>query len=149
MMDYKRYQAEYRVLSEKMLPNSFKFFDMNTNQPYVLMAAVTNRGRANREVYTLRIDLEEFPYDVPHVETTRLLYTKSGKPLDEGQSGMHCTYSQHGGTGICHYGSSWNPSISLYKVFIKCRLWLEMYEEHLQSGKPIGYYLKEDKGYEQ
>ncbi len=146
MMDYRRYQAELQVLNQKMLPNSFKFFDMNTSNPYVLMAAVTNRGRGMRKVYTLRMDLENFPYEAPYVSTTQLLYTKSGKPLDSGQSGMHCLWSEHGGTGICHYGSSWNPSISLYKVFIKCRLWLEMYELHLQTGMPIGYYLKEDKG---
>lgn len=138
MMDYQRYQAEVKVLTDKGVP--FRFFDLDRNLPYVLMAAKTNQGT----VYKLRMDLDDFPYDKPFVSTTEVLYTKSGKPMTDCSGHMHCLSSPYG-TGICHYGGAWNPSISLYKVFIKCRLWLEMYELHLQTGMPIEYYLKEDK----
>ena len=46
--------------------------------------------------------------------------------------------SEHGWTRICHYGSeSWTPGVSLYKIYIKCALWLNIYEVHLKTGKPM------------
>ena len=146
-IDLERLKKEYRVLQEKGV--QFKFFDLDTDHPYVLMAAITNKRRMLREPpYTLRMDLEGFPFVAPDVCTTRMLYTKSGKPLDNPQHGMHCLGSKHGGTQICHFGSSWHPMISLYKVFIKCRIWLEAYELHLDTGMKLDYYLKIDQGQE-
>lgn len=138
MMPYKRYQLETQILQSKGVP--FRFFDLDTNLPYVIIAVKTNIGT----IYKLRIDLVNFPYEVPFVSTTEMLYTKSGKPLNESSGHMHCLSSPYG-TGICHYGGSWNPSITLFNVFMKCRVWLEMYELHKQSGMPIEYYLHEDK----
>ena len=34
------------------------------------------------------------------------------------------------------------PGVSLYKIYIKCALWLNIYEVHLKTGKPMEYYLK-------
>ena len=31
--------------------------------------------------------------------------------------------------------------VSIYKIYIKCRLWLEMYEAHLRTGKNIDFFL--------
>ena len=139
MMTEKRYKIEVFELQKRNVP--FRFFDLDTDKPYVIMAAKTNSGT----IYKLRMDLDNFPNDPPFVSTTELLYTKSGRPMNDTSGHMHCLASPYG-TGICHYGSSWNKSVLLDRVFIKCRLWLEMYELHLQSGKPIEYYLKEDKG---
>ena len=139
MMSNARYKAEVGVLIRKLGSNTFVFKDMNTQNPYVLMAARTNRGN----VYTLRIELAHFPNNVPSACITKTLYDKKGVPLNTTSGTMHTLASMNEMTKICHYGaSSWLPSVSIYKVFVKCRLWLEMYELHLDNGYPIDYYLR-------
>lgn len=139
MMDNARYQAELRVLRMKLPANSYKFMDMETSHPYVLMAAKTNGGT----IYTLRIELSEFPTAIPKVFVNKMLYAKDGTPMDSPSPFMHTWGAENNRTRICHYGSnSWNMYVSLYKIYVKCRLWLEMYELHLKTGKPLDYYLK-------
>ncbi len=129
---------EQNVLGRHLPSNTFVFKDLSKSNPYVLMAARTNSGN----IYTIRIDLGKFPNSVPHAFVTKMLKDKSGKPLDSTSGSMHTLSSEHGYTRICHYGSSsWTPNVSIYKIYIKCRLWLEMYELHLKNGKPLDYYL--------
>lgn len=139
MMDNARYQAELTVLRKKLPVNSYQFLDMDTAKPYVMMAARTNGGK----LYTLRIELSEFPTCIPRVYVNKMLYTKSGEPMNSPSGAMHTLTAANNRTCICHYGSnSWNMYVSIYKIYVKCRLWLEMYELHLQTGKPLDYYLK-------
>lgn len=139
MMRYNRYKAEREVLEAKLPANIYRFIDVNTTNPYLVMAARTNSGN----IYTLIMDLEAFPDNVPRVFVTQMLYDKEGNALDTPDAAMHVLLSAHGCTQICHHGGmSWTNRVSLYKVYIKCRLWLEMYEAHLRTGKPIDYYLK-------
>lgn len=138
MMDSSRYQAELRVLQNKLSSNLYRFMDMTTSAPYIIMAAKTNRGN----IYTLRIDLRDFPTCIPKVFVQKMLYTKNGEPMNSCSASMHTLTSEHGWTRICHYGSNaWTPGVSIYKVYVKCRLWLEVYEQHLKTGKPLDYYL--------
>ena len=139
-MDNNRYQAELRVLQNKLAPNLYKFIDMDKELPYVVMAARTNRGN----VYTLRIELDRFPNEIPKVFVLKMLKTKHGRSMNDCSASMHTLTSEHGWTRICHYGSSWTPKISIYKVYVRCRLWLEMYEQHLKTGNPLDYYLDHD-----
>lgn len=137
-MTSERLNAEKQVLSRFLPANTYLFRDLETSRPYILMAAKTNRGN----VYTIRIDLQGFPNSLPHAFVTKMLKTKTGEVMDMASASMHTLTSEYGYTRICHYGfSSWGPNVSLYKVFIKCRLWLEMYEQHLKTGKPMDYYL--------
>lgn len=139
-MDDKRYQAELKVLQKKLAPNLYRFIDMDTELPYIVMAARTNRGN----VYTLRIELDKFPNEIPKVFIMKMLYTKDGEAMNSPSGSMHTWGSEHGWTRICHYGSSWTNAISIYKVYVRARLWLEMYEQHLKTGKPLDYYLSHD-----
>lgn len=138
MMTQQRLQAERQALSQFLPPNAYRFMDMDTDFPYVLMAVKTNRGN----VYTLRVDLCYFPDEVPDVFVTRMLKDRYGQKMDSVSADMHTLESRYGYTAICHYGyDSWTPRVSLAKVYVKCRLWLEMYELHLQTGNEIDYYL--------
>ena len=139
MITRERLNLEKKVFQDQHLPsNTYVFKDMATSKPYVLMAARTNSGR----VYTIRIDLDEFPNSVPKAFITRMLKTKTGEDMDGASGSMHTLTSEYGYTRICHYApSAWTPNVSLLKVYIKCRLWLEMYELHLKNGKPMDYYL--------
>lgn len=138
-MDQLRYEAEVAAFQKYGLPSRmFRFFDRGTPNEHLVMAAMTNR----KNVYTLYIELCDFPNRIPRVFVKTMLRDRNGNNLDSASGGMHTLPSAHGWTRICHYGfDSWKPSISLYKVYVKCRLWLEMYELHLQTGKSIDYYL--------
>jgi len=137
MMDYSRQQAEEYVLRSKMDPSLF-LFNNDYSNPLLIIAARTNRGN----IYTLKIELCDFPCNIPRVYTSRMLYDFNGDALDSPSSAMHTLGTIDGGTQICHYGQlSWTSAVSLYKVYIKCRLWLEMYEMHLETGNNIDYYL--------
>jgi len=138
MMKANRYHQEVDILQMSLPPDAFKFFEMDTDHPYVKMAAVTN----SKNIYTLRVDLDQFPESVPKVFITKMLKNKQGKDLDEASHEMHTLTSEHGYTRICHYGySSWTPNVTLNKVYLKCRVWLEAYESHLMTGDNICEYL--------
>ena len=142
MMSANRYRAEVDALQRSLPSNMFKFFDMDTDLPYVKMAAVTN----SKKIYTLRIDLDEFPEKIPKVFVTKMLKSKDGEELDSPSSTMHTLESEHGYTRICHYGfRSWAPNVALNKVYLKCRVWLEAYEAHLITGESIATYLGEQE----
>lgn len=138
-MDKERLMAEEDLLSRKFPSNVFRFFNKeNPQNAYLRIGAKTNSGN----VYTLHMDLTEFPVGQPKVFVTKMLKTKSGQDMNAPSASMHTLTSEHGWTRICHYGySSWTPNVSLYKVYVKCRLWLEMYESHLRTGKNLDYYL--------
>ena len=138
-MDRGRLQAEEALLARKFPQNVFRFFQKETPEStYLRIGAKTNQGN----VYTLHMDLKDFPMQQPKVFITRMLKSKQGNELNSPSASMHTLSSENGWTRICHYGcNSWTPNVSLYKVYIKCRLWLEMYETHLRTGKPIDYYL--------
>lgn len=136
-MDEKRLNAENAVLA-KHLPTNLYRFEKDGKILWLKAAARTNRGH----VYTLAFELRNFPAGVPKVYVTQTLKNKAGEPLLSACGKMHVLTSERGWTRICHYGSdAWTPMVSLFKVYVKCRLWLEMYELHLQTGKPIDYYL--------
>ena len=120
-MTASRYHAEVDALQLSLPSNMFKFCDMDTDQPYLKIAAVTN----SKKVYTLRIDLDQFPESIPKVFITQMLKSKSGNNLDSPSHEMHTLASEHGFTRICHYGNtSWRPNVALNKVYLKCRVWL-------------------------
>ncbi|MBQ0029802.1 MAG: hypothetical protein KBT32_05130 [Bacteroidales bacterium] len=137
-MTPERLNLEKQVLQKEMPMVQCVFKDMSTSEPYVLMPVKTNIGK----VYTIRIDLKGFPNQLPHAFVTKMLQTKSGRSMNDASAAMHTLPTEHGYTRICHYGSSsWTPMVSLFKVYIKCALWLNMYELHLKTGKDMDYYL--------
>lgn len=137
-MEQRRYNAEVEILKDRIGENLFRFSNRGKPDEYAVFGARTNRGN----VYTLRIELAGFPDDIPDVYVTKMLKDRDGNDLDEISADMHTLEPKNGWTHICHHGgASWTPRISLYKVYVKCRLWLEMYELHLQTDKPLDYYL--------
>ena len=139
IMNYARYLAEEIVLNKHLLNNTFVFDNPTGKNPSLRVAAQTNSGN----LYTLYMDLSNFPEGRPEVYVTKMLKTSNGEKMSGCSATMHTLTSRKGMTQICHYSADcWRPSVSLFKVFIKCRLWLEMYEAHLRTGQPIDYYLK-------
>lgn len=113
MMDDKRLEAEKQVLASKLPSNSYRFMDMNTSCPYIVMAAKTNSGN----IYTVRIDLANFPNSKPEAFVRKMLYTKTGEAMNCPSAAMHTLSTKYGFTQICHYAdSAWTPMVSIYKV---------------------------------
>lgn len=137
-MTPERLKLEKEVLRREIPLVQCVFKNMDTNCPHVLMPVRTKNGK----VYTLRIDLADFPNSIPHAFVTKMLRTKNGELMDSASAEMHTLTSEYGYTRICHYGfDSWSPMVSILKVYIKCALWLNIYELHLRTGNTMDYYL--------
>lgn len=67
MMDKERLRAEQDVLRQKLPENAYRFMDMDTAKPYLVLDEITNRGN----IYTIRIYLDEFPQDDPKIYVRR------------------------------------------------------------------------------
>ena len=108
---------EKDVLSHYLPSNAFRFMDVETPNPFLLCAALTN----NKKVYTLRIELSNFPSDVPRVFVTQMLKTKTGEDMNGDSVPMHTCRSKNGWTQIGHcYNCNWNPQMSLWAVYYRC-----------------------------
>lgn len=133
-----RYQLEDQVMGTYLPKNMYRFCGLGTSSPYMQAGVVTNDGKC----YLLRFDLRPFPQSKPRVYVEEMLRTKSGAPMDGPSGTNHTLTPWNGWTQLCHYNdSSWEVNVSLWKVYLKCRLWLEMYSAHLRTGKPMDYYL--------
>lgn len=96
----------------------------------------------NDNEYCLRVYLaEDFPNSVPE-----MVVTQSPKPMPnwENNGETHTLKRRDGFVRICHYrASNWSDENTLYQVFLKGRLWLEAYEGHLRTSKPMDYFLRD------
>ena len=138
MMSSERRELEEQVLRKYLPSTAYKFMDMYSSMPYIRLAVKTK----NKKYYTLHIELQDFPNSIPKVFVTTMLKTRGGENMSSPSASMHTLSSEHGWTRICHYGTNaWNPYISIFKVYVRCKLWLEVYELHLQTGNTMDYYL--------
>ena len=102
---------------------------------------------SNNKVYTLRVFIsEDFPNSCPVLVVSspaRPLTLRDGCQISS-STANHSWGTTDGRTQICHFmPAKWTSENTLYQVFMKGLLWLEAYEGHLASGKPISNYLVE------
>lgn len=127
---------------EKYFP-AFKIQDPFGERRGVIGRMSPNNGRE----YGIWLALGAFPNDAPrlYVVSPEHLRTHDGQLLSEigTSTNMHLLEPDaHGHPQICHYNDQyWHPDVSLYKILMKARFWLEAYEQHLRHGKPIDAYL--------
>ncbi|MCC8071860.1 MAG: hypothetical protein LIO90_08690 [Bacteroidales bacterium] len=138
MITSQRALLEKQVMQYYLPQNMYRFCQIGTSQPYMECAVVANDGAA----YLLYFDLSMFPENKPKVYVKQMLYTKDGKPMNSASHYNHTLTPWNGWTQLCHYNDScWTPDVTLWKVYMKCRLWIEMYRAHLRTGKTMSYYL--------
>ena len=69
-----------------------------------------------------------------------------GSPLTSlGVSHQMHTLTPHaaGWPQICHWRDArWNSGIVLQKVFLKAHYWIEAYEQHLATGRPLAEFTR-------
>lgn len=139
-MDARRKQLEEQVIRHYMgSSKSYQFCDLATSKPYLRMAARTN----SNNVYVIRIELADYPNSKPNAYVETMLKDYKGHKMD-GASGSNHTLTAHekGYTQICHYHpEAWRPDMSLWMVYVRCVMWLNVYEKSLRDKKPLDYYL--------
>ena len=121
---------------EKYFPRKVRWIDPTGNTK-VDVTMTTN----SNQVYCLRLYVpRDFPNSVP------VMVVKSSPRPMPNWSGSGSTHTLgrnfEGFLKICHYlDSRWSSRVTFYEVFMKGRLWLEAYEGHLSTGRPLDYYL--------
>ncbi len=103
----------------------------------------TNNGTS----YTVRVLIPaDYPNSIPTVVIAApTLYDYKGHDLrEQGMSTlMHTLETTDGCVTICHYRpEKWQPQLTLYKVLVKVRLWLEAFEGHKATGRTMDDYLR-------
>ena len=138
-MDYLRHKFESAIL-EKYFPKRYKFQNLNTPEEFLDVGLKVQSGNVYRICIKLKPD---YPNSLPKafVVYPQPLTDYNGNLLNGGSHGMHTGNTDNNRVQICHFKKdNWHPNQSLYKVIMKCRIWLEAYEAHLQTGKEIDFF---------
>ena len=133
--------AEERAILQRFFP---KFQWVNPWGETKLEGAMQSNSGTG---YTIRVYLpSDYPNSIPNVVILSPALTDyKGRDLRGlGMSTlMHTLENTDGYLTICHYRpEKWHPQITLYKILMKVRLWLEAYEGHKATGKTMDDYLK-------
>lgn len=97
--------------------------------------------------YAIRLVLHDgYPDELPSALITHPtpLRDRRGRLLSRlgPDATMHILDEEGGFPSICHYHPArWGADMTLYKVAMKARVWLEAYESYLRTGNPIDSYL--------
>src|SRR5713226_6320665 len=107
-----RLDLEHRLLHQEGFPQFSIYRNENDDTYYGYGVATTNSGRK----YTLYLVIPNgFPYERPS------LYVTDPRPL--------------------LMFDRWRGSILLHRVFLKGLIWLEAYEQHLATGRPLAEFV--------
>lgn len=88
-----------------------------------------------------------YPYQRPSLYVTdpNPLRMFDGRPVSSfGVSHQMHTLTPHpaGWPQICHWRDArWHSGILLQKVFMKALIWIEAYEQHLATGRPLADFV--------
>ena len=139
-MDNIRYSQEKQIIDYYMKNKSaYQFGDLNTSCPFLRIAARTQNGNG----YVLHFKLHNYPYQKPEVYVECMLRDCHGQLMNSPSAANH-TLAPHpnGWTQLCHYHpSAWSPNLTLWLVYIRCVLWLNIYEQSKRTGRDMQYYL--------
>lgn len=139
-----RMAAEHLTLQQEGMSQFSIYYDRTYDNYYGAGWATSSSGRQ----YHFRLSIpSNFPDGRPELYITdpHPLRTADGSLVSAlGVShAMHTlTPSSSGWIQICHWRADrWHPGILLYKVFLKGLLWLEAYEQHLATGRPLSDFV--------
>lgn len=138
-MDQFRLNQEKAVISNYMNDNNYVFGDTWSECPYLRISARSNSGN----IYILRIEMRNYPKEKPNAYVEMMLRDCHGNLMNSASSSNHTlTPHRNNWTQICHYHpDAWNENMSLWMVYTRCVLWLNIYEQTKRTGKDMDYYL--------
>lgn len=137
-------RAERLQLDEKLLQQHFgpSWHLQGTRGPShgVIGKLKTNEGNE----YVVFVPVSGYPDGPPRAFiVSPELRGRGGRQLPELSHDFHTRErDEHGHVQVCHYADSvWTPAVTLYRVVLKVRIWLEAYERYLATGKSPGHFL--------
>jgi len=143
-MDKARLNLEIEIL-ERYFPRRYAFiYPHDPSRSYLDVGLRTKSGRTFR----LKISIpSDYPNAMPSVYVVHpkpLLDFSNNNLISIAPSGkMHVLSPSDGCIQLCHFDRSlWHSDMTLYKVALKCLVWLEAYQNHLLTGNDIDYYLR-------
>ncbi|WP_157517554.1 hypothetical protein [Micromonospora rifamycinica] len=133
--------AQERLILGHYFPTLTWFNPTDPQSTFVEGPVNTNSGR----YYSLRIHVPAaFPNRCPDMVVTapHPLTDHHGRRITEASASMHTLGLRDDRTRICHFKENlWVPNNTLYLVALKGRIWLEAYEGHLRTGRPLDSFL--------
>ncbi|MFM6152808.1 MAG: hypothetical protein ACKO3K_14175 [Cuspidothrix sp.] len=144
-MSWNQLQRQRLALEKEILYTYFPKFSwinpIDSNNTRIEGEVKTNVGN----VYKLRVYVpSDFPNSLPDMVVIYPYPLKGYQGQDmkqhETSGSMHTLTPRDGYVKICHY-RDWLPNITLYKVVLKGRIWLEALEAHKRTGQPIDAFL--------
>lgn len=138
-MTQTRYLQEKQILDYYMQGKNYEFGNLNSSVPYLRIAARTQLGNS----YVLRFTLQDYPNVKPNVYVECMLLDRRGNPMNSASRSNHTLQPLNGRwTQICHYHpDAWQPKLTLWLVYVRCLVWLNMYEQSKRTGHDIDHYL--------
>lgn len=152
-MSWSEHQRLRLALERQLLKQHMPGFDLldPSGATYASGKFTSNSGR----IYSVRVNLpERYPDACPKVYITdpmplwgyrgffgalrQKTIASYGVSHDMHTLGVH----DRGWVQVCHFRSErWSASSTLVQVLVKVRLWLEAYEAHCRTGRPIDDFL--------
>lgn len=143
-MDSARLKLESEIL-ERFFPRRYAFVHpTDPSRCYLDVGLKTKSGCT----YRLKIVIPpDYPNSIPQVYVVHPTPMRNYRKQDLtsiGPSGsMHVLTPDGAYIQLCHFKAKlWHSNITLYKVALKCLIWLEAYHNHLLTGNDIDHYLR-------
>ena len=141
----RRLVLEHEVLQREGFTQFSVYHDRTADTYYASGWAVSNAGFR----YGLYIPIPSgFPSQRPpmYITDPLPLLMADGTPVSRlGVSHQMHTLepSSNGMVQICHWRDArWHSSILLQKVFLKGLIWIEAYEQHIATGRPLAEFIR-------
>jgi hypothetical protein len=140
-----RMVVENEILQREGFDQFTVYYNRDSDAYWAVGNATSNSGRR----YRLYIPL---PSGYPHQRPP--MYVTEPNPLRMFDGSLLCgqgvshamhTLTPHasGWPQICHWRDArWHAGIVLQKVFLKGLLWIEAYEQHLTTGRPLADFVR-------
>lgn len=138
-----RMWVEHQVLQREGFDQFSVYHNNSADSYHASGTATANSGRQ----YRLYIPI---PYGYPNERPPMYLTDPSPLRMADGtwisslgvSHQMHTLQPWNGWVQICHWRTPrWHSGILLAKVFLKGLVWIEAYEQHLATGRPLAEFV--------
>jgi len=139
-----RLALEHAILQREGFSQFSVYWNRDADTYYASGLTFSNSGRR----YGLHISIPVgFPYERPPMYVTEpfpLLMADGIRVSSLGVSHQMHTLapSSNGLVQVCHWRDArWHSGIQLHQVFLKGLVWIEAYEQHLATGRPLAEFV--------
>lgn len=140
-MDTARLKIEQTIL-ERSFPGRYQ---LRAEGMFIILEVLLRVSAGSHFRLMLRI-APDYPSSIPQafIKEPAILKDFHGHDLVRISPShpMHLLKPEARMVQLCHYRQeNWHSNVTLYKVVLKCLIWLEAYQNHLQSGRPLTDFL--------